>query len=67
MAARNPIITYLNAQQASEYIATIKNNNYLFELINKSFELKMDSRKGITEDEVNRIIQEITQVKNARP
>jgi hypothetical protein len=60
MSAKNPLINYLTAQQASAYIAVVKDNDNLFRLIRESFKLKFDSRKGITKDEMNQLIDGTT-------
>ena len=67
MAAKNPVVNYLTAQQASAYIAEVKKNENLFTLIRESFKLKMDTTKGITKDEMNEIIDGTTDpdLKNA--
>ncbi|UJR29447.1 hypothetical protein I4U23_010659 [Adineta vaga] len=64
---QNPIVNYLTAKQACDYMAEVKKNENLFTLIRESFQLKMDITKGVTKDEMNEVVSAATDpdLKNA--
>jgi hypothetical protein len=56
MAGQDPIVNYLTAKQAYDYMAEVKKNDNLFTLIHESFRLKMDITKGVTKDEMIEVV-----------